>query len=271
MWLPLWLLAGVAWGLVLAVIMWPRSYGTLAGEFVAGFVAGQIGRLNIERRHHLEMAGISPENVVNWIVGVGFLVTMICFLIFVQMMHLGWVGVVLAVSLGGSAGWSVPLWATVGPYRKWQREVSVGLPAFVTYLPVYLKAGYTPRGAMERAVALTPQPFRGELETAIRTVQRTGSPQAAFEAIVARVGIPELDQVLTRLAMLWNQQIDPDILKDMNVQFDAVRQIALARSLAAGEAQMIFVAFAFAFGTMTLGIGAIANYIITHAAIFLGA
>ena len=266
----MWLLAGAAWGGVLAVALWPRPSGTLAGDLVAGVVAGQIGRLNVERRKHLEMAGISTENVVNWIVGLAFFTAMLFFLVFVEMMHLGWMGLALAVVLGGLAGWSVPLWATVGPYRKWQREVSVGLPSFVTYLSVYLKAGYTPRGAMERATALAPQPFRGEMETAIRTVQRLGSPEAAFEALVARVGIPELDQVLTRLAMLWNQQIDPEILSDMNAQFDAVREIALARSLAAGEAQMIFVAFAFAFGVMTLGIGAIANYIVSHAGIFLG-
>lgn len=266
----MWLLAGSAWGGSLAIALWPRPSGTLLGDLVANFGTKQIGRLNVERRKHLEMAGIATEGVVNWIVQFGIFIAMVLLLLFVGMMHLGWPGLVLAILLGVAAGWSVPMWATVGPYRKWQREVMVGLPAFVTYLPVYLKAGLTSRIAMERAAALTPQPLRGEIEQTLRTVQRTGTPKSAFESLSARVGIPELDQVLTRLAMLWNQQINPNILSDMGVQFDAVREIAVARSLASGQAQMIFVAFAFAFATMTLGIGAIANYIVSHASIFMG-
>jgi len=269
MWALAWLVAGAAWGGVCALLIWPRPSGSLLGDLAARFLARQIGRLDMEQRKHLEMAGVRVESVVRWMAAVAFIAVMVLALLLVAGMGFGLLGFLLAVLLGAVLGWTVPMWATVGPYKTWQRKVSVGIPAFVTYLPVYLRAGDTPRKAMERAAALAPEPFRGVMQSTLDTVKRLGSTEAAFDSLAARVGIPELDQVLIRLGTLWNQQINPDVLGNMDAEFDAVREIAVARSLAAGKAQMMGAAFVLALGWISLAMGSLAQYLLAHSGMLL--
>lgn len=263
------LLTGVAWGTVLGIVLWPRPDGTLLSHAVSYSIQRQLGRLDTERRLQLQMAGIPVERVTQWITG---FFTMTAILLSVAMLGagLGLFGILVAVVIAGFVGWSVPLWSTIGPYRKWQREVAIGLPAFVTFLPIYLRTGNTPLNAMQRAAALCPEPFRGIMQQALRTVEGTGSPDAAFDSLIARAGIPELDQILSRLTLLWNQTIRHDVLDDMNGQFDAVREVALVRSTTAAKSLMIGVGFMVAIAVLLLVGGVFVTYIASHVGATLG-
>lgn len=263
------LLTGVAWGTVLAIILWPRPEGTLLSHAVSYSIQRQLGRLDTERRLQLQMAGIPVERVTQWITNF-FVLTAFLLSALMIAAGLGFLGILVAVVIAGFVGWSVPLWSTIGPYRKWQRETAIGIPAFVTFLPIYLLAGDTPRNAMQRAAALCLEPFRGIMQQALRTVERTGSPDAAFDSLIARAGIPELDQILSRLTQLWNQTIRHDVLDDMNGQFDAVREMALVRATTAAKSLMVGTGFMVAIAVLLLAGGVFFAYMAAHVGATLG-
>ncbi len=269
MWQVLSLLSGVTSGSVFALAFWPQRDGSHLEHLAGWFVERQIGRLDMARRRHLDLAGVDVHRVVVWqgqilvlalgVLGAGALA-----------FGAGLAGIVVAVVVAALAGWSVPLWATLGPYRRWQREIEAGLPKLVAFLPIYLETGYTTRQALERSVAQCPDPLRKEMGQALGTVQRTGSPTAAFENLAARVSVRELDQVLNRLVTLWNQRIGGDVLADMAGQFEALREIGVGRTVGLVKIGLAGAAFAMAVAILVVGMGMFWSYIVTNAGSVLG-
>lgn len=260
----LWYSASAFWGLAFGVALWPSPQGTLLANLTAAYAERQIGRLDMERRKHLEMADVPTDTIMNWQVGL-FVVTLLPVVAGASFaVGFGFVSILLGIVAAGFVSWTVPMWATLAPYRHWQEQVYIGIPDFVSFLPVYLEAGYNTRQSMERAAADCREPLRGEMKKALQVVQLTGNPYAAFERLSANVGLAELDQILSRISSLWNQRISPDVLRDMKGQFRSVRDLAAEKVLAGSTIRMVGAVFLFGFAILFIWGGVGIGYVSTH-------
>lgn len=113
-------------------------------------------------------------------------------------------------------------------HKKFQRQMAKGTVPLADFMPSFLEAeGITPRNALMLSLPFIPNPLKGELETAISLISRTGKAHEAMETLTSKTDDPVVEAICFRLAAAWDAKVTADIFDDLRDELENMKEVAV--------------------------------------------
>lgn len=139
----------------------------------------------------------------------------------------------IAIILGLILGVFLVEFAIENEYKAYQAKMAQGTLPLAGFMPAFLEAeGVTPREALTYSLPFIPNPLRGELDTAVSRIARTGRVHEAMEALTNRVKDPIVDAICFRMATAWDAKVTADIFDDLGDQLEILEELAVSKETA---------------------------------------
>lgn len=127
-------------------------------------------------------------------------------------------------------------------YKEWQQKMIEGIPGLIDFLPSFLETpGITTRAALEYTIPFIPEPLRSEFIKTLNSIKRTGDARKELMYLSARVRLPIMEAVCTRLATTWDTTISADLFSDLREEIINIQEMAAAKATTKKKGMLVLV------------------------------
>ncbi|WP_003541990.1 hypothetical protein [Desulfotomaculum nigrificans] len=225
---------GISVYITLHLLLVPDRYGICPGNLTIDLIQRKLRDFYSTENEELKIIGKSPDYAIKASLFIGLAFGL-----------LGWIATVhfigpyscLVAILLCILGLLLVKWVLGNEFKKWQSQLLIGVAQMVNFVPAFLSVGtIIPLAAFKLSLEFIPEPFKGELSTALDRISRKAEVDEAMDRLIDRARHPLVDAICSRLKVSWDHRFEPTIFDDLSDQIKEINEMAAAKATVAKSA-----------------------------------